>query len=62
MKHEGNGDTSYNCCPWNGPQSLDKEIGRVDNRMMSRDHTNYSIAMIDENNENSGDMRRFVVT
>ena len=56
MEHEGDGDAkvSKGFCKW---------IGIVGNRKTGRDHPNYKIVKIYQNNEKSaGHLRRFAVT
>ena len=63
MKHEGDGDTSCNCCIWNIPQRIGKETGRIRNKRTSGDSPDYSIIEIGQNTEkNPGDLRRLIVT
>ena len=58
MEHEGDGDTSSNECAQNNPQMIGKEIGRLGNKRMNRDHPDYSIIKISQNTEKSpGDLR-----
>ena len=57
VEHEGNSDTNYNWCTWNGPQRLGKEDGRVRNQRTSRNYPNYRIVEVGPNTERSdGDL------
>ena len=62
MKHESDGDI-YNWCARNGLQKFGQRSGTAGNRRRSREHPNYIIVKIGQNNEKSrGDLRRLVVT
>ena len=63
MKSEGNGDTNYNWCTWNGPQGLGKRTVWVRNRRANRDYSDKSIFEIGPNTEKSSDdLGRLAVT
>ena len=58
MEH-GDSDINWNLCARNNPQSLGTGPGRLRNQRTSRDHPNYSISKISQNNEKSPeDLRR----
>ena len=58
MKHEGDGNTSFN---WNNPLRICKECRRLRNQRT--DHPEYMIIKISQNTEKSpGDLRRLTVT
>ena len=62
IEHEGDGNTDYNWCTWNNPQSFSKGTGRPENNRTREDHPNYIKAKIDENMEKShGDLKRLAV-
>ena len=62
-EHEGDGNTNSNLGIWNGPQSLEKETGRVGNRKKNRNHSYNGIVKIGPNSQNSpGYQKRLGVT
>ena len=62
MEHENDGDTDSNWRARNSHQSIGKETGRIGNKKMSGDHTNYSIVKLDKNTEKSPvDLSRLAV-
>ena len=50
IRHEGDGDTSCNCCAQNNPQNIDKGTGGLGNKRISGDHPN-DITTIENNAE-----------
>ena len=63
INHDSDSNTDYNWCTWNGRQRLGKGTGKSGNRRTCRDHPNYSITKIGQNNEKSSrDVRRLLVT
>ena len=63
MEHEGDGDTDCNWCAWNNSKSIDKGIGRLENKGVSGDNSVNRIVKIGPYTEkNSGDLRIFAVT
>ena len=51
VKHEDDGDTSCNWCPWYSHQRIDTRTGGLVNKKMSWNHSNYNIAKIGQNTE-----------
>ena len=53
--HEGDSDTNYDWCDWNGPHRLGKELGRVENQGSNRN------SGIVEIGQNTGDQMKLVI-
>ena len=62
MEHEGYGDTTCNWCTWNDSQRLSKRARGIENRRMSGEHSNYSVAKISQNTEKNPEDLKLAVT
>ena len=62
-EHEGGSNTNCSWHTWNGSQRFAKETGRVENRRMNQDHSEYSIVQISQDTEKGPrNLRRLAVT
>ena len=62
MEYEDGSDTNCNWCTWKELQKLYKLAGRAKNRRASKDHLNYWIVEISQNNEKSpGELRKIAI-
>ena len=50
-EHEGDGDTNFSWCAWNGHQMLEKRTGISRIQRKNGDHPDYGIVKIDKNTE-----------
>ena len=63
MKHEGDGETNYNCCTRNNPQRIGKGTRILGNKRTRGNHPDYIIIKIYQNTENNSlDLKRLAVT
>ena len=60
---KGYNNINSNRSAWNSPQRIGKGTGRLENKRISGNHSNYSIIKINQNTEkNPGELRRLAVT
>ena len=53
----------FNWCDWNDSQRICKKFGRLGTQKTSRDHPNYSLAVVGQNTgKSTRDLKRLVVT